>query len=249
MDTLLRSLNVQASLSHPGCLPIRSIFMPKNEGDKLIITTPFMENRSLHEVLKNNPDGWNATKKSVTIFGIAANMAYVHSKNVIHRDLKPSNVLLDENFEPHIADFYLSRFLVTDNTMTIAIGTPLFMAPELYSDGDGRYDEKVDVYAYAILLYQMFTDITVHTALDNGSTVRRPQHLMREVLRGARFVRDPAIPERIWNLITRCWAGDPKNRPSFEDITQELLDNLDWAIDGTVIEELVEYQRRITNPQ
>ena len=37
-------------------------------------------------------------------------MKYLHDRNIIHYDIKSENILLDENFQPHITDFGLSKF-------------------------------------------------------------------------------------------------------------------------------------------
>ena len=43
------------------------------------------------------------------ILGVARGLWFLHDKGIIHRDLKPHNVLLDDNFNPKIADFDLMR--------------------------------------------------------------------------------------------------------------------------------------------
>jgi serine/threonine protein kinase len=44
--------------------------------------------------------GWDATKKSITLFGIAAPMPWVHSRDILHRNLKPENAFVNARLEP-----------------------------------------------------------------------------------------------------------------------------------------------------
>lgn len=252
--SLFRELGILAKLNHPLCLSLCGFKlleeqMVKRGGEKVtvfrpVIVTPLMRNGTLDDACKKRPLGWNETKMSINIFGIAAGMAYVHSQGVIHRDLKPGNVFLNDKHEPCIADFGLSR--IEDLNMTQSLGSPLFMAPELFSEWgeDNGYTTKVDVYAYAVLLYQMFTQTV---ALDDvARPIRSKEQLMMRVGRGARLRRCPEIPDAIWNLITECWVTDPRSRPTFVKIVKYLRDNVeDWALEGTNIAELVEYQQRV----
>ena len=235
---LVRELSIMAQLRHPGTLELVGFTFPTPPEESVQILTPLMENGALDKVLEKErkgcaPTEWNGTAKSCVVFGVAAAMAYAHSKNILHRDLKPANVFLDRNFEPVIADFGLSR--VQGVEMTIALGSPLFMAPELFIDAYGdHYTEAVDVYAYGVFLYQMFTG---SLELDDGKGVARsPPALMRRVMAGARLKRVPEIDDFYWNLSTSCWQGDPSARPTFLQIVEEFLENENkekWVFPGT----------------
>ena len=193
-----------------------------------------------------SPDGWDGTSKSKCVFGIAAAMCVVHSRNYLHRDLKTYNVLLDEQLEPVIGGFDLVRQY--DPTMTMSVGTPLFMAPELW--GSDPYDNKVDVFSFAVLLRRFFTESLELD--DNQTEARSAAQLMPRVGQGARLVRTEGIPDFYWDLITRCWNQDPKMRPSFQEIVALLHENTEqYIFPDADIDEVKEYEARIiaTIPQ
>eukprot|EP01128_Nolandella_sp_AFSM9_P012728 TRINITY_DN955_c0_g1_i3.p1 TRINITY_DN955_c0_g1~~TRINITY_DN955_c0_g1_i3.p1 ORF type:complete len:176 (+),score=23.58 TRINITY_DN955_c0_g1_i3:69-530(+) len=86
----------------------------------------------------------------------AKGMLYLHdlSPPVIHRDLKTQNLLVDEYWRAKLCDFGLSREKASE-TMS-RLGTIQYSAPEVLR-GE-RYTEKADVYSYAILIWEMFTE-------------------------------------------------------------------------------------------
>ncbi|CAN1814218.1 Serine/threonine/tyrosine-protein kinase HT1 [Linum perenne] len=86
---------------------------------------------------------------------ISRAMEYLHDIGIIHRDLKPSNLLLTED-KKHVkvGDFGLAKELMT-NDMTCEAGTYRWMAPE---GTKKHYDHKVDVYSFAIILWELLTN-------------------------------------------------------------------------------------------
>ena len=92
------------------------------------------------------------------IGGIAAALAYLHDdwqQCVLHRDIKSSNVLLDADFNAHLADFGLARLIdhkKVDKT-TLMAGTLGYMAPEMpYT---GKATKESDVYSFGVLVLEV----------------------------------------------------------------------------------------------
>ncbi|GMR31578.1 hypothetical protein PMAYCL1PPCAC_01773, partial [Pristionchus mayeri] len=117
-------------------------------------------------------------KKIWRVFGeILSGLQYIHRQDMIHRDIKPMNILLDSKEHVKIGDFGLAtrQFLSKiakktteeggtegaekdkSSTLTMDIGTELYMAPELFkSTTEIPYTNKIDVYSAGIVLFEMF---------------------------------------------------------------------------------------------
>ncbi|TVU15720.1 hypothetical protein EJB05_39258, partial [Eragrostis curvula] len=100
------------------------------------------------------------------IMGVARGLRYLHNQGIIHRDLKPHNVLVDENFNPKIADFDLMRVYdkekTHESTEKVA-GTFGYMAPECTSGRKLQLSIKSDVYSYGVLVLEIITGRKIHT--------------------------------------------------------------------------------------
>jgi len=87
---------------------------------------------------------------------VLAGLAAAHEAGIVHRDLKPENVLLADDGRIKIGDFGLAR-AVSANTTTgqALLGTIAYLSPELVTRGVA--DERSDLYAFGIMLFEMLT--------------------------------------------------------------------------------------------
>ncbi|OHS98877.1 hypothetical protein TRFO_34779 [Tritrichomonas foetus] len=197
-------------------------FSPKDFRGKshTVIITEYVPNGSLATVIEK-PDSrlykgkWNDTLKLINIYGIASGMAYLHENHIIHRDMKPENVLLDANYYPRITDFGLSKIFDANssNYQSMNGGTCQYMAPEIITDD--HYNTSVDVYAYGVLVYELYTSSFAYANLPLAQIMSRVSYGYR-----------PTIPDSIApayrELIEKCWAQSSDERPTFKEVVKIL---------------------------
>ena len=164
---------------------------------------------------------WNSTKRAIVVFGIAAGLCFMHEsqKKIIHRDIKPANVLLDENMYPLITDFGLSRVLSTEDAqMTGHVGTPLYMAPEVFNNE--KYDEKVDVYSYGMLLYEL---LSLHQPFYDVPELGKMGYVrLGQMVTSGRRPNVDEVPPEWQDLIAQCWDSVPAKRPTMRNVVERL---------------------------
>jgi len=161
---------------------------------------------------------------------VASAMDYLHNfkPQIIHRDLKSLNLLLSKPILSEtdvpivkVSDFGLSRMKdrAPDQDwgkMTMAAGTCHWMAPEVFTGT--CYDEKVDVYSYAMILFEII-------CREIPFEEEEPANVGRLTVAGHRPDMEavpPDCPELLRDVMVSCWAHDPKKRPTF-DVIQKTL--------------------------
>ncbi|XP_020679669.1 phytosulfokine receptor 1 [Dendrobium catenatum] len=200
--------------------------------DRLLIYS-FMENGSLDYWLHEKTDGASMLcwlKRLKIAQGAARGLAYLHHScqpNIIHRDIKSSNILLDENFEAHLADFGLARLILPYDThvTTDLVGTLGYIPPEYSQASIATF--KGDIYSFGVVLLELLTGRRpVDISKPKGS-----RELLLWVLemneRRETEVFDPIIYHknierqlfRALEIACLCVSESPKLRPS----TQQLV--------------------------
>lgn len=133
------------------------------ENDRLLIYS-YMENGSLdywlHEKLEGSSSlDWNTRLRIAQ--GAAKGLAYLHlscQPHILHRDIKSSNILLDENFEAHLADFGLARLVLRPydtHVTTDLVGTLGYIPPEYGQASIATF--KGDIYSFGVVLLELLT--------------------------------------------------------------------------------------------
>ncbi|KAL5995650.1 hypothetical protein ACLOJK_025716 [Asimina triloba] len=122
----------------------------------------YMTNGSLGELLHGNKGAhlqWE-TRYRIALEA-AKGLCYLHhdcTPLIIHRDVKSNNILLDSNYEAHVADFGLAKFLQdagASECMSSIAGSYGYIAPEYAYTL--RVDEKSDVYSFGVVLLELIT--------------------------------------------------------------------------------------------
>lgn len=131
---------------------------------------------------------------------------YLHSVKLIHRDIKAGNILVDDSGRCKLADFGVSREASTFAKATTVIGTPYWMAPEVFQEG--AYNEKADIWSLGITLIEMATG--------------RPPHAEKAPLEAIFDIPvkpPPTLEVGKWSdechdFLAQCVVKDPGLRPS-----------------------------------
>lgn len=162
---LANEIKVLSTLRHPHLVMFLGACFQVGEAPILLIE--FCAGGNLERLLIRHTA--NATrvkpKESLRIaseLAIGLNFLHQCKPPVVHRDLKPANILLTSDNRVKITDFGLSKFIAKrgdDQTdkykMTGETGSYRFMAPEVFQHK--TYNEKVDVYSYAVIVYWVFS--------------------------------------------------------------------------------------------
>jgi serine/threonine protein kinase/tetratricopeptide (TPR) repeat protein len=174
------------------------------------ITMPYIQGSDLSTILSR--EGRLPLGRALSIATqIATGLIAAHEAGVVHRDLKPANIMVDESDHAVIMDFGIARSTsgATAFNMTVGaqvIGTVEYMAPEQAKAE--AVDHRADLYAFGLILRDMLLGGR-HAGVTSGVTELMGR--MQTPPPGLRSI-DPAIPEGVEALVTRCLEPDPAKR-------------------------------------
>ncbi|TKY49422.1 Serine/threonine-protein kinase EDR1 [Spatholobus suberectus] len=214
-----READILSKLHHPNVVAFYGV-VQDGPGATLATVTEYMVDGSLRNVLLRKDRYLDRRKRLIIAMDAAFGMEYLHSKNIVHFDLKCDNLLvnLKDPLRPicKVGDFGLSK--IKRNTLVSGgvRGTLPWMAPELLNGSSNKVSEKVDVFSFGIVLWEILTGDEPYANMHYGAIIGG---IVNNTLR-------PTIPSYCdleWKtLMEQCWAPNPAVRPSFTEIARRL---------------------------
>ncbi|GAB4836758.1 hypothetical protein Ancab_001670 [Ancistrocladus abbreviatus] len=214
-----REAEILSKLHHPNVVAFYGV-VQDGPGGTMATVTEYMVDGSLRHVLLRKDRHLDRRKRLIIAMDAAFGMEYLHSKNIVHFDLKCDNLLvnLKDPSRPicKVGDFGLSK--IKRNTLVSGgvRGTLPWMAPELLNGSSNKVSEKVDVFSFGIVLWEIFTGDEPYANMHYGAIIGG---IVNNTLR-------PLIPnycDQEWRrLMEQCWAPNPVARPSFTEIASRL---------------------------
>ena len=203
-----REAAVLAGLSHPNLV---EVFERGQDGDRCYFVMEFVRGESLRKALERGPLPWRDALRIAR--DVLAGLGFAHGRGVVHRDLKPENVILEADGRARLLDFGLSRIVrgeaaddLSRLTRTnVVLGTYEYMAPEQRL-GSNAVDERSDLYALGVILYEMLTGSLPLGRFEPASVLR------------------PGVPVSLDAVINRALAGLAKDRHPSAAAFREALD-------------------------
>jgi NIMA (never in mitosis gene a)-related kinase len=207
----VNEIRIMASFTSPFILRFYESFC---DSKRLILVMEYCRLGDLRHLIARKRKKERSLKESVIwcyLLQIVEGLRALHAAGVVHRDLKSANILVAAPDLAKIADLGVSTVLRTNELARTQIGTPLYLAPEVWRKRP--YDHKCDMWAVGILLYEMMTfsfPFIDKFAVDIG-------HL---ACRGRYTLPQGEYSSDLVSVVRALLQVDPASRPTVNDLLQ-----------------------------
>ncbi|WP_367650322.1 Stk1 family PASTA domain-containing Ser/Thr kinase [Nocardioides sp. zg-DK7169] len=204
----VREAHAAARLSHPNVV---AVFDQGNDDGVVFLAMEMVVGHTLRDTISQESP-MSPARAIALLEPVLAALATAHRAGLVHRDVKPENVLIAEDGRIKVADFGLAKAVSADTQHTatggVLIGTLSYLAPELVVEG--RADERADVYAAGVVLFELLTGRKPH---EGESPIQVAwKHVHEDVPAPSSLV--PGIPAYVDALVARATARDRGQRPA-----------------------------------
>jgi len=238
-----------SKLQHPNLITVFD-FGLIGENSRPYLVMDYVEGKSLEDYLQE-VDFLTVDQTITILLEVLRGMEFAHQNGVVHRDLKPSNILLLAAPEPDarlkVVDFGIAKLqdegkdllggskgvegFTTDGQTRARlertggrssrgrtgelIGSPFYISPEQIKGAS--VDQRTDVYSIGCIMFRMLSGMVPFEGETHLETYS--QHLNELPPK----IVDPVVPDALHELMDKCLAKDPAERPdSMKSVADEL---------------------------
>lgn len=226
-----REAQLTSQLTHPNTIEIYDY--GRTQDGILYYVMEYLPGLSLARLIEM--EGAIAPARVIYILRqVCGSLAEAHDVGLVHRDIKPSNIML--SIRGGLADFtkVLDFGLVKDlrnpeqpdmTALNQLPGTPAYMAPERLKN-PAQLDARCDIYSVGAMAFKLLTG---RPLFRGRSAIEIAFHIVRTPPRTPSTCVKQSIPAPLDQLIIRCLAKDPKERPAS---AAEMIDVFDTITDA-----------------
>ncbi len=201
-----REARSAASLVHPYVVRVYDVGI---DHESPYIVMEFVDGRPLSELIGSEYLTLPVTLR--LLYHVTEALEAAHRQSIIHRDLKPSNILIDAQGRPRLTDFGLAKSLLLDPTLSGSgdlVGTPRYMAPEQILGDNRELDQRVDVFALGVVMYEMLAG---RPPFDGTNVVQILRQVTDDDPVDLKLLH-PTIPESVASICRKAMAKRPDDR-------------------------------------
>jgi serine/threonine protein kinase/alpha-tubulin suppressor-like RCC1 family protein len=237
IEKMLQEASLMATLQHPNVVHLLGFCISPP-----CMAVEFCPRGSLYDVLAQARTDPESAKRLTWIRrvkmakDIATGLLHLHTRNppILHRDVKSPNILVTADMTVKVADMGLSK-LAEDAQGGAKVSTmggganPRWLAPEVL--GGQKASMESDVYAFGVVMWEMLTWqlpfseenvwVVSSAILRNERPEVPPFDQLPGFEKGVGAAQEVSISKYI-ELMKRCWAQDPVQRPDMSAVAEEL---------------------------
>ncbi|KAF9446320.1 kinase-like protein [Macrolepiota fuliginosa MF-IS2] len=219
-ERLRRETVVWVGLDHPNILKFLGLAFDYDRFGCPALISPYCDEGTIDDHLKKTPININ-TRLSI-MKGVANGLQYLHKREIVHGDLKPANILMYKG-RPLLCDFGRSKILTQRGFTTKPVGTVRYQAPEIFDGKPEDMQKPIDVYAFVLTSYMIWTNVMPFAELPSDASVilavatreARPRYPTSNV---------PPGTDLVWKLFEDCWRTRAAERLTVNVVVERLAE-------------------------
>ena len=215
VERFFNEADIQANLHHPN---IATLYDFREEGGMPCIIMEYVDGVTVADRIQQLRGPLPLAESAYVFEKVVEAVDYIHRHGIIHRDIKSNNIKISARGEVKLLDFgiakgQMSPGLTQDGSV---IGTLHYLAPELIRGGVA--DQRGDIWALGVLLYEMVTGCVPFHADTIGDLCDQ----IKRVAYAPPAQLNPGLPREVTGVIARCLKERPADR--YRDAAELLRD-------------------------